>query len=290
MSAEPREIQLRAAGARLRALEWPGSAPPVVLSHATSFCADTWIPAWRAARAAGVASRALALDQRGHGGSFAPRRAEDYGWDRLAEDLAGVLDALEEPALLVGHSSGATASLAAAGLRPDRVAGVALVEPVLFDPPARAGLDSFAGSQALVERARKRRPAFAGRAAARDALRERFPYAGFAADALEAYLDGGFEPVGGGGLALRCAPEVEAWAYQGAAALDVWPLVARVRAPVRLLLAEHSAVPPELRQRLIEGVGAVRVTRIEGATHFAALERPDAVGERLAEFAAEVSR
>jgi pimeloyl-ACP methyl ester carboxylesterase len=280
---------------RLGALEWPGSGPPLVLVHATSFCAEVWGPAWNVTRAAGPASqRALAIDQRGHGRSAAPSEPSAYAWTELARDVLAVLAAEfapQERALLVGHSSGGTAVLAAAAMRPERVAAVAVVEPVLFDPPPEgADADSFAGSRLFAERARKRRSRFEDRAAARAALRSRFPYSGFADCALEAYLDGGFEVARSGELVLRCAPETEASAYQGAAALDLWPLLPRIEAPVRVIAAEHSAMPAPLLARLRRCRGGVRVDRVEAATHFAVMERPDEVGAILADFVREALR
>jgi pimeloyl-ACP methyl ester carboxylesterase len=280
---------------RLGALEWTGSGPLLILVHATSFCADVWKPAWRAARAKGPARRrALAIDQRGHGRSTAPTEPSAYAWTAVAEDVVGVLGAelgAAERALLVGHSSGGTVVLAAAAIRPDRVAAVAVVEPVLFEPPAPgADADSFAGSRLFVERARKRRARFEDRDAARAALRGRFPYSGFAAPALEAYLDGGFEATAGGELALRCTPEIEGWAYRGAAALDLWPLIPRVEAPVWVVAAEHSAMPPPLLERLRGCRAGVRVEQVPGTTHFAVMERPEQVGAILADFAANPGR
>ena len=277
---------------QLGAIEWTSSGPPLLLLHATSFCAEVWKPAWDAARAAGFASqRALAVDQRGHGRSSAPAEPSAYAWTRLAGDVVAVLEAEfapEERALLVGHSSGGTAVLAAAAMRPERVAGVAVVEPVLFEPPPPgADADSFAGSRIFAERALKRRAHFEDRAAARAALEKRFPYSGFAAASLEACLDGGFEVAGDGALTLRCAPQIEAWAYQGAAALDLWPLLPRIEVPVRVIAAEHSAMPPELLDRLRRCPGGVRVDQVAGTTHFALMERPEPVGAILADFARE---
>ena len=278
----------------LGAIEWPGSGPPLLMLHATSFCAEVWKPAWKAAQAAGLASqRALAVDQRGHGRSTAPSELSAYVWTRLAGDVLAVLEAEfapQERALLVGHSSGGTAVLAAAAMCPERVAGVAVVEPVLFEVPAPgADADSFAGSRLFAERAAKRRARFEDRAAARAALEKRFPYSGFAAAALEACLDGGFEVAEDGELTLRCAPEVEAWAYQGAAALDLWPLLPRIEVPVRVIAAEHSAMPPPLLERLCRCPGGVRVDQVAGTTHFALMERPEPVGAILADFAREAA-
>jgi pimeloyl-ACP methyl ester carboxylesterase len=274
---------------RLGALEWSGSGPLLLLVHATSFCADVWKPAWSSARKAGLAARrALAIDQRGHGRSAAPSEPSAYAWTRVAGDVVAVLEAESaagDRALLVGHSSGGTAVLAAAAMCPERVAAVAVVEPVLFEPPAPgADADSFAGSRLFAERALKRRARFEDRAAARAALENRFPYSGFAPSALEAYLDGGFELSGERELVLRCAPEIEAWAYQGAAALDLWPLISRIEAPVRVVAAEHSAMPPPLLERLCRCRGGVQVDRVEATTHFAVMERPEQVGAILADF------
>jgi pimeloyl-ACP methyl ester carboxylesterase len=263
--------------------------------HATSFCADVWGPTWQVARSAGLASqRALAIDQRGHGRSDAPSEPSAYAWTKLAGDVVRVLEEEfggEEPALLIGHSSGGTAVLAAAAMRPEMVAAVAVVEPVLFErPPLGAEADSFAGSRVFAERALKRRAQFENRDAARAALHKRFPYSGFAAAALEACLDGGFHVTEGGELVLRCAPQTEAWAYQGAAALDLWCLAPRIEAPIRVLAAEHSAMPPPLLERLRGCRGGVRVDRVAGATHFALMERPEQVGSILAEFVREAAR
>ena len=274
----------------LGALEWAGSGSPLLLVHATSFCAEVWGPAWSSARAAGLEGRrALAIDQRGHGRSTAPSEPAAYAWTQVAADVVAVLEAEfaeEERALLIGHSSGGTAVLAAAAICPDRVAGVAVVEPVLFEPPTPgADADSFAGSRLFAERAGKRRARFEDRAAARAALQSRFPYSGFATSALEAYLDGGFEVTEEGDLVLRCAPEIEAWAYQGASALDLWPLIPRIEAPVRVIAAEHSAMPPPLLERIGRCRGGVRVDQVAGTTHFAVMERPEQVGALLADFA-----
>jgi pimeloyl-ACP methyl ester carboxylesterase len=68
------------------------------------------------------------FDMRGHGRSERP--PDGYRIDDGIEDLLGILDALgiDEPVHLVGNSFGGTIALAAALSRPERVAGMALVE------------------------------------------------------------------------------------------------------------------------------------------------------------------
>ena len=291
MLVAARERTLVANGLRFRALEWSGRAPGLLLVHATSFCADGWQPVVAALHAASApAPHCVAIDQRGHGGSDAPREPAAYQWTRLAEDVVEVAAALAPAAPLVGvgHSSGATALLAAAGLHPERFAALVAVEPVLFEGPTTPGGDSFAGSRHLANAARRRRDRFASLAEARERLRTKVPFAAFADTAFEAALRGMIE-ADGDGVALRCPGEREAWCYEGAAALDLWPLAAKIRSPLLLVLGEHSAVAPALRDRLVDALASVQIATIPGGTHFTALERPAEVGAAIARFLADVA-
>ncbi len=290
MESAPRELGLDANGLRFRALAWeadPGAAT-ALLVHATSFCADAWKPAWAAARAHGAARlRAVAIDQRGHGRSDAPGAPTDYAWTRLAEDavaLAGVL-APGAGMIGVGHSSGATSLLAAAGLAPERFAALVAVEPVLYDASGETG--SFLGSEFLAGAARRRRDRFASRDEARARLVAKPPMAGFDAAAVDAILDGALGLAPDGGVALRCPGEREAWCYEGSAALDLWPLVGRIRAPLLLVLGEHTAVASRFREQLVAAVPSASIETIAGGTHFVALERPHDVGAAIGRFLAE---
>jgi len=292
MAIEPCERTLEANGLRFRALEWKGAGPSALFVHATSFCADGWQPVVAELRRTMRTSlRAVAIDQRGHGGSDAPVDPAAYQWTRLAADVAALaasLSAKEEEARRVvgiGHSSGATALLAAAGMHPERFAALVAVEPVLFEKPAPRDADSFAGSSFLAMAARRRRERFASFAEARERLRARPPYAGFSPTAFDALLRGVLAP-DGEGVMLRCTGEREACCYEGAAALDLWPLAGSIRAPLLLVLGEHSAVPPALRDRLVAALPSVQIVTIPGATHFAALERPCEVGAAIGNFLA----
>jgi pimeloyl-ACP methyl ester carboxylesterase len=287
MSHSPHEIDVSVGNLWFRALEWPGKGPPVLLLHATSFCADVWGPAWLSACAAGAGGRrALAADARGHGATSAPRDAREYGWHRFADDAVGLVHAWAEgePAILVGHSSGGAAALVAAARRPDLVRAVVAVEPVLFDAPVEGiGCDSFAGSQGMAERARRRRARFKSREDARQALAERFPFSGFAPAALDAFVAGGL--VGQeDGVVLRCSPEIEAWTYEGASSLDLWREAAEITVPVLLLRAEHSAIPEAQARRLARHARRLEIEHVASATHFAPLERPEQVGGAIGRF------
>ncbi|MBC7977325.1 MAG: alpha/beta hydrolase [Myxococcales bacterium] len=89
-------------GARLFHLDW-GHGKPVVFLHAWALNADLW--EYQMTELADRGLRAIAYDRRGHGRSSDPGRGYDF--DRLADDLATVLDTLDlHEVTLVGHSMG----------------------------------------------------------------------------------------------------------------------------------------------------------------------------------------
>lgn len=76
-------------------------------------------------------TRAVLYDLRGHGKTERP--GQGYRLDDLHDDLRAVLDAEvpDGPAILVGHSYGGLIALSFALRWPERVAGLALVDPPL---------------------------------------------------------------------------------------------------------------------------------------------------------------
>jgi pimeloyl-ACP methyl ester carboxylesterase len=93
--------------------------------------------------------RVIAYDARGHGASSPARDRGAYGYDRLSNDLAAVLDALGiERAVLAGASMGAHTAVRFALSQPDRVVGLGLITPG-FDPDPPGKPDTFAGWDAM---------------------------------------------------------------------------------------------------------------------------------------------
>lgn len=83
----------------------------------------------------------VTVDLPGHGRSTAPGDPARYALDRLADDLAGVLDAVAPPpAVVLGYSMGGRAALKLALRHPARVAALVLesTSPGITDPAQRA--------------------------------------------------------------------------------------------------------------------------------------------------------
>jgi pimeloyl-ACP methyl ester carboxylesterase len=114
--------------------EQAGEGRAVALLHGLTATRRYVVMGSRALQRSG--HRVVAYDARGHGASSPAASAQDYGYERLADDLAAVLDALGlARAVLAGASMGAHTALRLALTRPERVAALALITPS-FDPSA----------------------------------------------------------------------------------------------------------------------------------------------------------
>ncbi len=109
--------------------EWGGGgqtqAPPVVLHHGFVADANTnWVRPGVVDALVAAGRRVIAPDARGHGASEKPHDPNRYGEQRMARDLAVLLDTVDAEEIdLVGYSMGAVVSLiyASAGERVRRL-------------------------------------------------------------------------------------------------------------------------------------------------------------------------
>ena len=112
-------------GIDLHLLEWSQEGVPLVLVHGFGNDAHIWDDF---APVAAPHYRVLALDLRGHGDSAWPLHAE-YEYAHHVADLEAVLDGLGiERLVLVGHSLGGRVAMLFAGVHPERMAGLVIVD------------------------------------------------------------------------------------------------------------------------------------------------------------------
>ena len=106
----------------LIAYDQDGTGPSLVLVHGTTGSRSSFV-----LMQPGLQSQltVVAMDRRGRGDSG---DAPDYAVEREFEDVAAVVNALEPPVLLFGHSFGGLCALGAA-MQSDRLAGLILYEP-----------------------------------------------------------------------------------------------------------------------------------------------------------------
>ena len=108
----------------LIAYERTGSGPPLVLVHGTTADHTRWQPVLPAFTGEFTV---YAMDRRGRGESG---DAEEYLLEREVEDVVAVVESIDRPVALLGHSYGGLCSLEAA-LRTDEVERLVLYEPPL---------------------------------------------------------------------------------------------------------------------------------------------------------------
>ena len=265
-------------GLRLHAAR-AGEGAPLVLLHGFTGSGETW-DALRAALA-GQAPRltTIAVDLPGHGRSGAPDDPARYALDRVADDLARVLDALAVArAAVLGYSMGARAALHVALRHPGRVAALVLesASPGVDDPAERAARRAADGAladaierdgvAAFVERW-ERLPLWASQAALPEATRA----------ALRAQR-------------LGNRPRGLANSLRGAGAGAAPPVTGRLGAmgaPALLVAGALDAKYVAIGEAMERAMPRARLVVVPGAGHAVHLERPAAFAEAVGAFLAE---
>jgi pimeloyl-ACP methyl ester carboxylesterase len=111
-----------------------GSGPNLLLVHGTATIRAQWASIFEQHFTVTV------MDRRGRGGSG---DSSDYAIEREFEDVAAMVNALDAPVLLFGHSYGGLCALGSAMLT-DKLAGLILYEPALSDGEALYSLAQLA--------------------------------------------------------------------------------------------------------------------------------------------------
>jgi len=232
-------------GTVLRGWRTPPSGKPLLhFLHGNGFCGRVYEPMLQAL----AADFDLWLcDAPGHGDSEAPARFP--GWNRCAE---AALDAFQAgrvaygdvPCHAAGHSFGGvqTGLLLARPGQP--FSRAVLLDPVLFPPRMvlAATLIGRAGTglvNPLARATRRRRREWPSRAHAKEALRGRGTYRGWAEPALDAFVAHALADAPDGTARLKCAPELEATIFSSMPE-RLWSHLRRIGAPTLLLHGEDT--------------------------------------------------
>jgi len=264
------------------ALVWddaPAGAPRLHFAHATGMNAGLYA---RLLAPLADRFRIVASDATGHGRTAALAPGDPVGdamaWEAFATDLLAVINAVDpsDPWLLAGHSFGGTVSLLATAMRPDRVAGLVLLDPPFIPFAMAREMAGTVAASPMADRAARRRADYPDRVAARAAWAGRGVFASWSDADMDAYLDDGLRATADG-VTLACSPLWEAATFRGVSP-HVEAALASIDRPFALLVGEiGSTVMPAELAAMAAHPRCLSAKRLPGTTHFLPLERGDAV-------------
>lgn len=255
-----------------------GDGPPLLVAHATGFCAGAYKPF--AARLA-AEHQVWALDFRGHGDSTLPHQG-DLSWEGMIDDVLAVVDAIDAgPLPAFGHSMGGACLLGAERRRPGTFTSAFVFEPIVF-PKAWTEGPSEPGENPLAASAARRRSTFASRPEAVARYASRRPLGRFRADVLWNYVEHGFADAPDGTISLKCAPETEAATFDAAGkpSLEQMDAIA-VPTVVAYGNRDSSPGPHDLAPMIAGALPNGAAVRYEHLSHFGPFEDPDSLADDL---------
>ena len=268
----PEMIRTRGDGIDIQLAQWQGEGRAIVCVHgltANCRCWDTL--------AASLAPRykLIALDLRGRGLSEKPTGG--YGVEQHCRDIEAVIENLgiEHP-VLMGHSLGALITLALTARRPEKTAGLVLMDGAgcLSEEQLEKVLT---GIKPALDRLGLVFPSF-------DAYTVRLKQAPFLnpwSEALERYFRYEIEDVPDG-VRSRVRPEhilEEIDNLKEVNAADYYP---RIKCPTLILRATEGTLSPDDRvlpesavERMLKEIPDARCVPVNGANHYSILFQPN---------------
>jgi 3-oxoadipate enol-lactonase len=244
-----------------------GEGPWLVMSHSLACNLSMW---QEQAALLKPNFRVVRFDTRGHGASTAP--PGPYTLDMLADDLIGLLDALDIPrAHFVGLSMGGMIGMTSVLRHPDRFESLSLCDTTSRMPPEAApvweGRIKTAGEQGmepLVE----------------PTLQRWFTEPCYASDkALMARVAQMIRstPVAGYVGCCHAIPKI-----------NLTDRLRDIRCPVRVIVGEQDAGTPVAMSRAIaEAIPGAELVVIPSASHLSNLEQPESFNRALVKFLAQ---
>lgn len=251
-----------------------GEGPPIIVCHATGFCAGAYGPL---AEHLAPVRHVWALDFRGHGDSTFPV-GDRYDWDGAADDLQAVLAELTDgPIDAVGHSMGGAALMLVEEREPGTLRSAYLYEPIIVPAGARPAMVE----NPMADAARRRRAEFPSKAEALWRYATKTPLRVLSAASLAAYVDHGFEELADGSARLKLPPAHEAAVFEatGKATLDT---LATIETPVAVAVGVVEEMRPAAwGPRIAETLRNGKLISFPTLGHFGPLADPAAVGASI---------
>ncbi len=246
-----------------------GEGVPVILLHGFPLSSQIWTPVRTAIE---QAARLVTPDLRGFGSSEKP--ATGYAMGDLAGDIVRLADALKiDRFVLGGHSMGGYAALRLAAARPERLAGLILVD-------TRAEADTAQG--------RQRREEGIARIAAGEgsAFLDEF-VAGLAGPSSRARAPRVLEELRA--IAAEAAPEALAGCLAGMRDRpDSGALLPSLDVPALVIVGqEDTLTPPASARAMAAALPRARLVEIASSGHTPSMERPIPTAEAILAFLRE---
>lgn len=229
--------------------------PPVVLLHALALAGDLWKPI---SRYLGAGRDTYAPDARGHGGS--DWDGEPFTVADLADDVAAIVAALDVgPVDVIGLSMGGSTALELAASHPDVVRRLVLADTTACYGPQRVEQWAQRAGRA-VEVPREQQVEFQHDRWFTPSFRERNPT----------------EVARVSDIFTATDSRAHAAACHALGGLDVTDRLADIRARTLVVVGDEDyATPPEMAERIAEGIPGARLEVLPGTRHLSLVERCD---------------
>jgi len=242
-----------------------GAGTPVVLLHGYPLDHTIW---QEVVPTLAEHARVIVPDLRGHGRSDAPEGI--YTMRQIADDVAGLLDALELPgAVVVGHSMGGYAALAFAQAYPQRLLGLGMVA-------SQAAADSSEGRAGRLVTAREVQQQ--GMAGIADSMPARLTTQARLLPTLRSLILA-TSPAGAAGILMGMAERP-----------DMTSFLAQISAPAVVIAGDSDALIPFDRSvEMAHKLQQARLVTVPGSGHMPMMEFPGIVAAALVELSGRVN-
>ena len=235
--------------------------------------------------------RVTTYDMRGHGDTTLkadPKKLRS--WHSFRDDLIFLIENLNFPAILSGHSLGGTTSWLVALSRPDLVEKLVLVDPVILPLRYIFGYHLFDFFNIthfispLAKNALIRKNEWKTKEEVYDYFAEKKLFSKVSKEALNDYVNHGLKINKNNKLTLKCDPKWESACFK-LNTKEVWDGVEYLKIPMKIILTKNSAVCNKFSQKRIKKLAPqTEIVFIENTTHMLPLEASKEVSDEINKF------